>query len=135
MTEQGAAEKVKILVVDDNKDNADIIRDYLESRGHHITVAYDGDEALEAFETVRPGLVLLDVMMPGKDGWEVCRDMKAHPELGGKVRIIMVTALDDWMNKRQAIQTGADDFVEKPFELAKLGAAVDRNLAKLSSRA
>jgi two-component system, OmpR family, response regulator VicR len=135
MTEQAAAQKTKILVVDDNKDNADIIRDYLESRGEDITVAYSGDEALEAFETIRPGLVLLDVMMPGKDGWEVCREMKAHPELGGKVRIIMVTALDDWMNKRQAIQTGADDFVEKPFELAKLGAAVDRNLAKLSPKA
>lgn len=121
-----------ILVVDDNKDNADIIRDYLESRGHPITVAYSGDEALVAFEKVRPRLVLLDVMMPGKDGWEVCREMKAHATLGQSVRIIMVTALDDWVNKRQAIQTGADDFVEKPFELARLGAAVDRNLAKLS---
>lgn len=124
--------KTHILVVDDNKDNADIIRDYLESRGHSITVAYGGDEAMTEFERVRPRLVLLDVMMPGKDGWEVCRDMKSHPTLGKSVRIIMVTALDDWMNKRQAIQTGADDFVEKPFELAKLGAAVDRNLAKLS---
>ena len=135
MTLSAAGVKTKILVVDDNKDNADIIRDYLESRGHPITVAYDGEEALAAFDKVRPQLVLLDVMMPGKDGWEVCREMKAHPELGHKVRIIMVTALDDWMNKRQAIQTGADDFVEKPFELAKLGAAVDRNLAKLSSNA
>jgi len=123
--------KTNILVVDDVKDNADIIRDYLESRGHAITVAYSGEEAMAAFERVKPRLVLLDVMMPGKDGWEVCRDMKAHPTLGRSVRIIMVTALDDWMNKRQAIQTGADDFVEKPFELAKLGAAVDRNLAKL----
>ena len=127
--------KTHILVVDDNKDNADIIRDYLESRGHPITVAYSGDEALAEFERVRPQLVLLDVMMPGKDGWEVCREMKSHPALGKSVRIIMVTALDDWMNKRQAIQTGADDFVEKPFELAKLGAAVDRNLAKLSRTA
>jgi two-component system response regulator VicR len=125
-------DKTNILVVDDNKDNADIIRDYLESRGYPITVAYSGDEAMTEFERVKPRLVLLDVMMPGKDGWEVCRDMKAHPTLGKSVRIIMVTALDDWMNKRQAIQTGADDFVEKPFELAKLGAAVDRNLAKLS---
>ncbi len=127
--------KTQILVVDDNKDNADIIRDYLESRGYPITVAYNGEDALTEFERIRPQLVLLDVMMPGKDGWEVCRDMKSHPTLGKSVRIIMVTALDDWMNKRQAIQTGADDFVEKPFELARLGAAVDRNLAKLSPRA
>jgi two-component system, OmpR family, response regulator VicR len=135
MTEQGTTSKPAILVVDDNKDNADIIRDYLESRGYDITVAYGGDEALEAFERMHPGLVLLDVMMPGRDGWQVCREMKQHPTLGNSVRIIMVTALDDWNNKRQAIETGADDFVEKPFELARLGAAVERNLAKLSSHA
>ena len=135
MMKDVSTSKPKILVVDDNKDNADIIRDYLESKGFPITVAYSGEEALEAFESVRPSLVLLDVMMPGKDGWEVCREMKAHSTLGSTVRIIMVTALDDWMNKRQAIQTGADDFVEKPFELVRLGAAVDRNLAKLQSKA
>jgi chemotaxis response regulator CheB len=71
-----------ILVVDDNHDNAEIIRQYLEIRGYPITVAYDGDEALALFETVRPALVLLDVMMPGRDGWEVCRLMKQHPVLG-----------------------------------------------------
>ncbi len=122
---------MQILVVDDNQDNAHIIRDYLESRGFHITVAYNGDEALEAYEQVQPRLVLLDVMMPGRDGWQVCREMKQHPTIGKSVRIIMVTALDDWMNKRQALQTGADDFVEKPFELAHLGATVDRNIALL----
>jgi two-component system response regulator VicR len=135
MTQPRTEAKPQILVVDDNADNANIIRDYLESRGHPITVAYGGDEAMEAFERVRPGLVLLDVMMPGRDGWQVCREMKQHPTLGHSVRIIMVTALDDLGNKRQALQTGADDYVEKPFELTKLGAAVDRNLAKLSSNA
>lgn len=117
-----------ILVVDDNPDNAHIIRDYLEAKGYPITVAYNGDDALTAFDKVRPALVLLDVMMPGRDGWQVCREMKQHPTLGKTVRVVMVTALDDWVNKRQALQTGADDFVEKPFELARLGAAVDRNL-------
>ena len=71
-----------ILVVDDNHDNAEIIRQYLEIRGYPITVAHSGDEALALFETVRPALVLLDVMMPGRDGWEVCRVMKQHPTLG-----------------------------------------------------
>ena len=125
----------QILVVDDNVDNAHIIRDFLQSRGHHVTVAYSGDEALEAFEQVQPKLVLLDVMMPGRDGWQVCREMRQHPTLGKSVRIVMVTALDDWVNKRQALQTGADDFVEKPFELPKLAATVDRNLAKLTPAA
>ena len=121
----------QILVVDDNPDNAHIIRDYLEARGYPITVAYNGDDALKAFAEVKPSLVLLDVMMPGRDGWQVCRDMKQHPTLGRSVRVVMVTALDDWVNKRQALQTGADDFVEKPFELSKLAATVERNVKLL----
>ncbi len=120
-----------ILVVDDNHDNTEIIRHYLEARAYQITVAHDGDEALTLFERVRPGLVLLDVMMPGRDGWEVCRLMKQHPTLGRTVRIIMVTALDEWDDKRQALQTGADDYVEKPFDLARLAATVERNIALL----
>jgi two-component system response regulator VicR len=122
----------QILVVDDNPDNANIIRDYLESRGYPITVAYNGDDALKAFGEVKPALVLLDVMMPGRDGWQVCREMKQHPTLGKSVRIVMVTALDDWVNKRQALQTGADDFVEKPFELTKLASTVERNVKLLA---
>jgi len=122
-----------ILVVDDNLDNTDIIRHYLEARGYPITVAHDGDEALAQFDRVRPALVLLDVMMPGRDGWEVCRLMKQHPTLGRQVRIIMVTALDEWDDKRQALQTGADDYVEKPFDLARLAATVERNVALLPS--
>jgi two-component system response regulator VicR len=124
-----------ILVVDDNADNAHIIRDYLEARGYPITVAYGGDEALKAFEEVKPALVLLDVMMPGRDGWQVCREIKQHPTLGRNVRVVMVTALDDWVNKRQALQTGADDFVEKPFELSKLGSTVERNIRLLAPTA
>lgn len=120
-----------ILVVDDNQDNAEIIRQYLEIRGYPITVAHNGDEALVAFEQVKPALVLLDVMMPGRDGWEVCRLMKQHPVLGKHVRVVMVTALDEWEDKREALQTGADDYVEKPFDLPSLAATVQRNLAML----
>jgi DNA-binding response OmpR family regulator len=119
-----------VLVVDDNEDNAHIIRDYLESKGYPISVAYNGDEAMALFEKEKPSLVLLDVMMPGMDGWQVCREIKNSP-WGKNVRVVMVTALQDWMDKRQALETGADDFVEKPFELAKLGEVVERNTAKL----
>ena len=129
MTER---ERPPVLVVDDNRDNADIIREYLEARGYPITVAHDGDEALALFERVHPRLVLLDVMMPGRDGWEVCRLMKQHPTLGRSVRIIMVTALDEWDDKRHALETGADDYVEKPFDLRRLAATVDRNVAMLA---
>ena len=120
-----------ILVVDDNPDNVDIIRHYLEARGYPISVAHNGEEALALYETVKPSIVLLDVMMPGRDGWEVCRVMKQHPALGKQVRIIMVTALDEWDDKRQALQTGADDYVEKPFDLSRLAATVERNAALL----
>jgi CheY-like chemotaxis protein len=120
-----------ILVVDDNHDNAEIIRQYLEVRGYPISVAHNGDEALAAFETVRPAIVLLDVMMPGRDGWEVSRIMKQHPELGRSVRVIMVTALDDLDDKREALQSGADDYVSKPFDLPSLAATVQRNLEAL----
>lgn len=123
-----------ILVVDDNQDNAEIVRQYLEIRGYPITVAHNGDEALALFEQVRPALVLLDVMMPGRDGWEVCRAMKANPELGSRVRIIMVTALDDVLDKRTAIESGADDFLEKPLDFKKLALSVRRNLATLAAR-
>ena len=118
-----------ILVVDDNHDNAEIIRQYLEIRGYPITVAHNGEEALALFETVRPAVVLLDVMMPGRDGWDVCRVMKQHPTLGRTVRVIMVTALDEWQDKREALQIGADDYVEKPFDLPTLATTVERNLA------
>ncbi len=91
-------------------------------------MANSGDEALAMFDTVRPALVLLDVMMPGRDGWDVCRTMKQHPTLGKTIRVVMVTALDDWQDKRDALQSGADDYVEKPFDLSTLADAVRRNL-------
>jgi DNA-binding response OmpR family regulator len=125
-----ASDLPRVLVVDDNEDNAHIIRDFLESKGYPISVAYNGNEAMTLFASESPSLVLLDVMMPGRDGWQVCREIKASPN-GKNVRVVMVTALQDWMDKRQALETGADDFVEKPFELAKLGEVVERNTAKL----
>ena len=124
-----------ILVVDDNHDNAEIIREYLEARGYPVAVAHSGEEGLSLFETVRPSIVLLDVMMPGRDGWEVCRIMKQHPAHGRGVRVIMVTALDQWDDKRQALETGADDYVTKPIDLPKLVRTVERNAAALQGAA
>ena len=118
-----------ILVVDDNDDNAEIVRTLLESRGFAVLVARDGDEAMTLFESSRPALVLLDVLMPGRSGWEVCRLMRQHAEHGRTVRIIMLTALAAWNDKQSAIQTGADDYVTKPIDLADLELRVRRNLA------
>ena len=116
-----------ILVVDDNDDNAEIVRALLESRGFSVIVAHDGDEALSLFESARPPLVLLDVLMPGRSGWEVCRLMRQHPAHGRNVRIVMLTALADWNDKQSAIQTGADDYITKPLDLADLEPRVRRH--------
>lgn len=124
-----------ILVVDDNVDNAEIVRALLESRGYAVIIAHDGDAALAVFESARPPLVLLDVLMPGRSGWEVCRLMRQHPEHGRSVRIIMLTALTDWNDKQSAIQTGADDYITKPVNLADLELRVRRNLALVTPNA
>ncbi len=123
---------LRVLVVDDNRDNADIIRQYLESTGEcTVDVAYNGDDALSRFQAGQPHVVLLDVMMPGRDGWEVCRLMKGDQKRGRAIRVIMVTARDELADKRAALQSGADDFLEKPLDLSKLLAAVRRNAAAL----
>jgi DNA-binding response OmpR family regulator len=124
-----------ILVVDDNRDNAEIIQQFLEARGYKVVVANNGDEAISQYETVRPPLVLLDVMMPGRNGWEVCRAIKQHPDQSRKVRVIMVTALGEWDDKHHALQTGADDYITKPLDLHELGRKVERNLALVAPAA
>ena len=122
-----------LLVVDDNIDNADLLRDYLSARGFHVAVAHSGDEALAQFEQTRPALVLLDIMMPGRSGWDVCRLMKQHPDHGKSVRVIMVTALRDWDDKQSALQEGADDYLTKPIDFRDLDTRIERNLALLDA--
>jgi DNA-binding response OmpR family regulator len=124
-----------ILVVDDNDDNAEIVRALLEARGFPVLVAHDGDQAMALFDSARPSLVLLDVLMPGRSGWEVCRLMRQHPEHGRSVRIIMLTALAEWNDKQSALQTGADDYITKPIDLADLELRVRRNLALVTPHA
>jgi DNA-binding response OmpR family regulator len=120
-----------VLVVDDDADVRMLLTMYLALDGFHAEEAEDAATALDAIRRHRPDMVLLDVMMPGRDGWEVCRIMKQHPVLGKSVRIIMVTALDAWDDKREALQRGADDYVEKPFDLPTLAKTVQRNLAQM----
>lgn len=123
------ASSPNVLVVDDDRDNAVIVRDLLEAHGYSVFVARDGEEGLAMFDEIRPALVLLDVMMPGRSGWDVCHAMKQHPTHGKNVRIVMLTALSAWNDKWAAIQTGADDYLTKPVDLRALLACVRRNLA------
>jgi DNA-binding response OmpR family regulator len=133
MDKQSSGSHPAILVVDDNRDNTEIVRQVLERNGYAVHVAHDGEQALGVFETVRPPVVLLDVMMPGRSGWDVCRVMKQHPDHGKHVRVIMMTALGDWNDKQQAIQTGADDYITKPIDFRDLAERVQRNLALVST--
>lgn len=120
--------RTKILVVDDNRDNVEILRAFLESRGYSIAVAEDGKTALGMLEEVDPALVLLDVMMPGMDGWQVCRTIKNHPDFGD-IRVMMVTAKGGFEDKYEGMRSGADDYVVKPIDLKELEEKVKRNLA------
>jgi CheY-like chemotaxis protein len=126
--------KATILVVDDNSDNVEILRAFLESRGFTIAEARDGREALGKMEEVRPDLVLLDVMMPGMDGWEVCRVIKQHPQLGD-TKVVMVTAKGGFEDKFEGMRSGADDYVVKPVDFKDLMLKVERNLAARGSKA
>ena len=117
-----------ILVVDDNRDNVEILRAFLESKGYVVAEAPDGRTALAKLEQVRPALVLLDVMMPGMDGWQVCRTIKNHPDFG-RTRVVMVTAKGGFEDKFEGLRSGADDYVVKPVDLKELANKVERNLA------
>lgn len=116
-----------ILVVDDDPNALDIVRTYLEAQGYAVTTASNGTEALSRLEECRPVLVLLDVMMPGMDGWEVARVIKNHPEFGS-TRVVMLTARSDFEDKHEGLRAGADDYLVKPIQLADLGERVQRNL-------
>jgi DNA-binding response OmpR family regulator len=117
-----------LLVVDDNRDNVEILTAFLESRGYNVVSAPDGRTALAKLEETNPSLVLLDVMMPGMDGWQVCRTIKAHPEFAS-TRVIMVTAKGGFEDKYEGMRSGADDYVVKPIDLEELAEKVERNLA------
>ncbi len=129
-----AETKQTILVVDDNRDNIEILRAFLESRGYVVAEAPDGRSALARMEQLKPDLVLLDVMMPGMDGWQVCRTIKNHPELGA-TKVVMVTAKGAFEDKLDGLRSGADDYVVKPVDFKELLEKVQRNLSAGSARA
>ena len=112
--------KRKILVVDDDHKIVDIVRLYLEKDGYRVLVAYDGLEALELARQKRPDLIVLDLMLPGMDGLDVCRILRTESE----VPIIMLTARTTEEDKLVGLELGADDYVTKPFSPRELVARV-----------
>ncbi|MBL4953359.1 response regulator YycF [Neobacillus sp. OS1-32] len=116
----------KILIVDDEKPIADILQFNLRKEGYLVYCAYDGNEALNLVEEVQPDLILLDIMLPGKDGMEVCREIRKNYEMP----IIMLTAKDSEIDKVLGLELGADDYVTKPFGTRELIARVKANLRR-----
>ncbi|OMP66415.1 response regulator YycF [Domibacillus epiphyticus] len=116
----------KILVVDDERPIADILQFNLKKEGYDVQCAYDGDQAVEMVEEMQPDLVLLDIMLPGRDGMEVCREVRKKYEMP----IIMLTAKDSEIDKVLGLELGADDYVTKPFSTRELIARVKANLRR-----
>ena len=116
----------KILVVDDEKPIADILQFNLKKEGYSVYCAYDGNEALQLVEEIQPDLILLDIMLPLRDGMEVCREVRKKYEMP----IIMLTAKDSEIDKVLGLELGADDYVTKPFSTRELIARVKANLRR-----
>src|SRR5258708_27597502 len=119
----------KILVVDDKLDTLLLLRELLGSRGYEVMIATDADEAKDLVHSDRPDLVLLDVIMPGKSGYELCRELKDDP-FTRLVPVIMITGLSDRDDRVRGIEAGADDFLSKPLYPEKLFAPL-RSLLNL----
>jgi DNA-binding response OmpR family regulator len=111
--------KKKILAVDDEPNILMSIEFILEMEGYEVHTARDGDEALEVAERVRPDLILLDVSMPRKDGYEMCRILREREDLAG-TKVIMLTAKGQTLERKKGLEVGADDYVTKPFSAADL---------------
>jgi two-component system response regulator VicR len=116
----------RILVVDDEKPIADILQFNLKKEGYEVFCAYDGVEALQKVEEIHPDLILLDIMLPQKDGMEVCREVRKKYDMP----IIMLTAKDSEIDKVLGLELGADDYVTKPFSTRELLARVKANLRR-----
>ncbi|HHY14165.1 MAG TPA: response regulator transcription factor [Thermoanaerobacterales bacterium] len=120
--------KVKILVVDDEKPIADILKYYLEKEGFDVLVAYDGAEAVEITFQEEPDLIILDIMLPKLDGFEVCKKLREDFAMP----ILMLTAKGEEADKIKGLELGADDYITKPFSNKELIARVRANLRRVN---
>ena len=120
----------KILIVDDEKNIVELSRLYLEREGFSTVCAYDGEEAVRLFKTEAPELVLLDIMLPKLDGWQVCREIRKSSQ----TPVIMLTAKSETLDKVLGFELGADDYITKPFEPKELVARVKAVLRRSDTK-
>lgn len=125
--------KRKILVVDDEKELVKLITFHLTIAGYDVLSANNGIEALEICETEKPALIILDIMLPRIDGWEVCRRLKQNPRTSN-IPIIMLSALSEVDDKLKGFDLGTDDYVTKPFSPRELVVRVKRVLARSENK-
>jgi len=121
-----------ILIVDDEKNIVDILSFNLKKEGYEIATAYDGESALSQYELMRPDLILLDVMLPLLDGFEVCRRIRGKDNI---TPIVMLTAREEETDKVFGLDLGADDYITKPFSVTELKARVKANIRRTAARA
>ncbi len=128
-------EPMKMLIADDNKQITSVLAEYAKKEGYQVVLAHDGEEAMHQFEIFRPDIVLLDVMMPKRDGFEICKEIRRE----SNVPIIMITARGEDFEKIMGLDIGADDYIVKPFSngevMARARAVLRRvNVAASSSK-
>lgn len=121
-------ESTKMLIADDNKQITSVLAEYAKKEGYTVAVAYDGDEALAKFESFHPDIVLLDVMMPRRDGFEICKEIRRE----SNVPIIMITARGEDFEKIMGLDIGADDYIVKPFSNGEVMARVRAILRRVN---
>ncbi|AJH01557.1 two-component system response regulator [Clostridium beijerinckii] len=128
----GVRDQITILIVDDEKSIVDFIKMGLEAEGYLVYEAYDGNQAIEIASKITPNIVILDIMLPGMDGYEVCSIIKKSI----KTSVIMLTALDEVDDKVKGLDIGADDYMAKPFSfkelLARINARIRNSFPELS---
>ena len=117
---------VSVLIVEDDRNIAELLQMYLEKEGYAVTAAGDGGKGLEKFRSIKPDLVLLDVMMPVMDGWTLCRTIRAESQ----TPVIMLTAKGETDDKVTGLKSGADDYVTKPFEMKEVLARIEAVLRR-----
>ncbi len=119
-----------VLVVDDDQHICELIRMYLEKDGFRVSLAHDGRKAVDVFREIAPDMVVLDIMLPGFDGWQVCREIRRFSQ----IPIIMLSARDETFNKVLGLELGADDYMVKPFEPNELSARIRAVLRRTERR-
>ncbi len=120
----------KILIVDDDKNICELLRLYIEKEGFETATAYDGRSAVNMFDSVNPDLILLDIMLPELDGWQVCREIRKKSQCP----IIMLTAKGEVFDKVLGLELGADDYVVKPFETKEVIARINAVLRRIGKK-